>query len=232
MEPVLNCQSLTKNFGAKTALDHFTAQFYGGRITGLLGPNGSGKTTLIKLAAGLLTPTEGTVTIGGTAPDVHTKAHVAYLPDRMSLPNTLRVREAIEFFADFYADFSREKASALLAELHIRPEDRIGAMSKGTKEKLQLALVMSRAADLYLLDEPIGGVDPAARDRILDTIIRNYREEAALVISTHLIGDIEPVLDDVIMIQNGRPVLSGSAEDLREAHGKSMDALFREVFKC
>lgn len=232
MEPVLNCQSLTKTFGAKTALDHFTAAVYGGRITGLLGPNGSGKTTLIKLAAGLLTPTAGAVTIGGRAPDTYTKAHVAYLPDRMSLPNTLRVREAIEFFADFYADFSREKAAALLADLKIEPDDRIGAMSKGTKEKLQLALVMSRAADLYLLDEPIGGVDPAARDRILDTIIRNYREEAALVISTHLIGDIEPVLDDVIMIQDGKTVLSGNVEDLREAHGKSMDALFREVFKC
>ena len=232
MQAVLNCQSLTKNFGAKTALDHFTAQFYGGRITGLLGPNGSGKTTLIKLAAGLLTPTDGSVTIGGSAPDAHTKAHVAYLPDRMCLPNNLRVREAIVFFADFYADFSREKASALLSELHIQPDDRIGAMSKGTREKLQLALVMSRAADLYLLDEPIGGVDPAARDRILDTIIRNYREEAALVISTHLIGDIEPVLDDVIMIQNGKPVLAGNVEELRETRGKSMDALFREVFKC
>ena len=150
----------------------------------------------------------------------------------MSLPGSLRVQETIEFFADFYADFNREKASALLAELHIQPDDRIGAMSKGTKEKLQLALVMSRAADLYLLDEPIGGVDPAARDRILDTIIRNYREEAALVISTHLIGDIEPVLDDVIMLQNGKTVLSGNVEELREAHGKSMDALFREVFKC
>ncbi len=232
MQAVLNCQSLTKSFGAKTALDHFTAQFCGGRITGLLGPNGSGKTTLIKLAAGLLTPTDGAVSIGGRAPDAHTKAHVAYLPDRMSLPGGLQVREAIEFFSDFYADFSAEKASALLSELHIQPGDRISAMSKGTREKLQLALVMSRAAELYLLDEPIGGVDPAARDRILDTIIRNYREDAALVISTHLIGDIEPVLDDVVMIQNGKPVLTGSAEELRETHGKSMDALFREVFKC
>ena len=232
MEAVLNCQSLTKSFGAKTALDHFTAQFYGGRITGLLGPNGSGKTTLIKLAAGLLTPTDGTVTIGGCAPGAHTKAHVAYLPDRSSLPGSLRVREAVEFFADFYADFDREKAGALLSDLHIQPDDRIGAMSKGTREKLQLALVMSRAADLYLLDEPIGGVDPAARECILDTIIRNYREDAALVISTHLIGDIEPVLDDVVMLQNGKPVLTGNAEELRESHGKSIDALFREVFKC
>ncbi|MBD5093537.1 MAG: ABC transporter ATP-binding protein [Subdoligranulum sp.] len=232
MEAVLNCQSLTKNFGAKTALDHFSAAVYGGRITGLLGPNGSGKTTLIKLAAGLLTPTDGAVTVCGTAPGTQTKAHVAYLPDRMSLPNHLRVREAVEFFADFYVDFQEEKASALLSELKIQPDERIGTMSKGTREKLQLALVMSRAADLYLLDEPIGGVDPAARDRILDTIIRNYREEAALVISTHLIGDIEPVLDDVIMIQDGRPVLTGNVEELRETHGKSMDALFREVFKC
>lgn len=157
---------------------------------------------------------------------------MAYLPDRLSLPEGLRAGQALEFYADFYTDFNREKASALLVDLGIEAGDRIHAMSKGTKEKLQLALVMSRAADLYLLDEPIGGVDPAARDRILDTIIRNYREEAALVISTHLIGDIEPVLDDVVMIQNGRPLLAGSVEELRETRGKSMDALFREVFKC
>ncbi len=232
MEAILSCQALTKAFGTKKALDNFTADFYGGRITGLLGPNGSGKTTLIKLAAGLLTPTGGSITVGGLTPDERTKARVAYLPDRLSLPEGLRAGQALEFYADFYTDFNREKASALLVDLGIEAGDRIHAMSKGTKEKLQLALVMSRAADLYLLDEPIGGVDPAARDRILDTIIRNYREEAALVISTHLIGDIEPVLDDVVMIQNGRPLLAGSVEELRETRGKSMDALFREVFKC
>ncbi len=232
MEAILHCQALTKCFGQTKALDALTADFSGGRITGLLGPNGSGKTTLMKLAAGLLTPDGGSVTVHGSAPDARTKARVAYLPDRVCLPAAFSARQAMEFFADFFADFRMEKASDLLAELGIRPGDRIGAMSKGTKEKLHLALVMSRAADLYLLDEPIGGVDPAARERILDTIIRNYREDAALVLSTHLIGDIEPVLDDVVMIQNGRTLLAGGAEELRETRGKSIDALFREVFKC
>lgn len=232
MEAVLQYDALAKAFGPKRALDDFSAQFSSGRITGLLGPNGSGKTTLMKLAAGLLTPTAGRVAVCGQAPGARTKALTAYLPDRVYLPEALCVREAVELFGDFYADFNADKAASLLAELKLQPGDRIGAMSKGTREKLQLALVMSRAAKLYLLDEPIGGVDPAARDRILDTIIRNYSEDAALVISTHLIGEIETILDDVVMIENGKMALSGSAEALRAQHGKSIDALFREGFKC
>lgn len=231
METILECRSVTKNFGAKTALNQFSASFGGGRITGLLGPNGSGKTTLMKLAAGLLTPSAGGVLVCGQAPGTETKAHTAYLPDRDYLPQYLRVREAVGLFRDFYADFDREKAWSLLNELGLEENDRVGAMSKGTREKLQLALVMSRKAKLFLLDEPIGGVDPAARDRILDTIIRNYSEDAAMVISTHLIGDVETILDDVVMIESGKVRLTGEAEALRGAHGKSIDALFREGFR-
>ena len=232
MEAVLTCSALTKAYGPNKALDNLTAEFAGGRITGLLGPNGSGKTTLMKLAAGLLVPTGGSVRICGQAPGPQTKARVAYLPERACLPGGLRVRGALELFSDFYADFSTEKATSMLADLKIQPGDQISAMSKGTREKVQLVLVMSRAAALYLLDEPIGGVDPAARDYILDTIIRNYSEDAALVLSTHLIGDIEKVLDDVVMIGGGRLVMSGGVDELREAQGKSVDAIFREVFKC
>ena len=221
MEAVLTCSALTKAYGPNKALDNFTAVFSGGRITGLLGPNGSGKTTLMKLAAGLLVPTGGSLRVCGQAPGPQTKARVAYLPERTYLPAGLRVREALE-----------EKAVSMLADLKIQPGDKISAMSKGTREKVQLVLVMSRAAGLYLLDEPIGGVDPAARDYILDTIIRNYSEDAALVLSTHLIGDIEKVLDDVVMIDGGRLVASGSVDELRAAQGKSIDAFFREVFKC
>ena len=219
MEAVLTCSALTKAYGPNKALDNFTAAFSGGRITGLLGPNGSGKTTLMKLAAGLLVPTGGSLRVCGQAPGPQTKARVAYLPERTYLPAGLRVREALELFCDFYADFSREKAVSMLADLKIQPGDKISAMSKGTREQVQL-------------DEPIGGVDPAARDYILDTIIRNYSEDAALVLSTHLIGDIEKVLDDVVMIGGGRLVASGSVDELRAAQGKSVDAFFREVFKC
>ena len=232
MEAVLTCSALTKAYGPNKALDNITADFTGRRITGLLGPNGSGKTTLMKLAAGLLVPTSGSLRVCGQAPGPQTKARVAYLPERTYLPAGLRVREALELFCDFYADFSREKAVSMLADLKIQPGDKISAMSKGTREKVQLVLVMSRAAGLYLLDEPIGGVDPAARDYILDTIIRNYSEDAALVLSTHLIGDIEKVLDDVVVIGGGRLVASGSVDELRAAQGKSVDAFFREVFKC
>ena len=241
MEAVLTCSALTKAYGPNKALDNFTAAFSGGRITGLLGPNGSGKSMFLKCiyrvlkptgGAGLLVPTGGSLRVCGQAPGPQTKARVAYLPERTYLPAGLRVREALELFCDFYADFSREKAVSMLADLKIQPGDKISAMSKGTREKVQLVLVMSRAAGLYLLDEPIGGVDPAARDYILDTIIRNYSEDAALVLSTHLIGDIEKVLDDVVMIGGGRLVASGSVDELRAAQGKSVDAFFREVFKC
>lgn len=231
METVLEYRAVTKRFGAKAALSEFTAVFGGGRITGLLGPNGSGKTTLMKLAAGLLVPDAGAVLVCGQAPGVATKAQTAYLPDRDTLPRHLRVREAVDFYADFFADFDRAKAQALLEELDLEGDERVGTMSKGMREKLQLALVMSRNAKLFLLDEPIGGVDPAARDRILDTIIRNYSENAALVISTHLIGDVEKILDDVVIIDHGAVRLAAEAEALRSAHGKSIDAIFREGFR-
>lgn len=232
MEAVLTCSALTKAYGPNKALDNFTAAFSGGRITGLLGPNGSGKTTLMKLAAGLLVPTGGSLRVCGQAPGPQTKARVAYLPERTYLPAGLRVREALELFCDFYADFSREKAVSMLADLKIQPGDKISAMSKGTREKVQLVLVMSRAAGLYLLDEPIGGVDPATRDYILSTIIGNYNPEAAVIISTHLIADVEKVLDEVIFINQGQVVLQSSVDEIREEKGMSVDALFREVFKC
>ena len=232
MEAVLTCSALTKAYGPNKALDNFTAVFSGGRITGLLGPNGSGKTTLMKLAAGLLVPTGGSLRVCGQAPGPQTKARVAYLPERTYLPAGLRVREALELFCDFYADFSREKAVSMLADLKIQPGDKISAMSKGTREKVQLVLVMSRAAGLYLLDEPIGGVDPATRDYILSTIIGNYNPEAAVIISTHLIADVEKVLDEVIFINQGQVVLQSSVDEIREEKGMSVDALFREVYKC
>ena len=231
-QAILQCEALCKAYGPKAALKDVTVSFAAGRITGLLGPNGSGKTTLLKLAAGLLTPTSGSVTVCGRAPGAWTKARTAYLPDRSCLPDGARVGEAAQIFADFYADFDKGKATSMLADLRLQPGDRVAALSKGARDKLQLALVMSRKASLYLLDEPLGGVDPAARDYILDTIIRSYSEEAALVLSTHLIGEIETVLDDVVILREGQVLLQGAAEALRESHGKSVDAYFREVFQC
>lgn len=235
MSEILACRGLVKYYDgarAKRVLDGVDLSIPAGRIVGLLGPNGSGKTTLIKLAAGLLVPSEGAVLVCGMAPGPATRALTAYLPDKPALPRNLRVRDTLELYRDFFVDFHEEKATAMLADLSIGPADKLSAMSKGTLEKLHLALTMSRRARLYLLDEPIGGVDPAARDYILSTIIRNYAEDAALVLSTHLIGDIENVLDDVLFLQDGRVTLAGSVDMLREAHGKSVDALFREVFQC
>ncbi len=232
MEAILSCQGLTKLYGQKAALVDFTYDFPKGRIIGLLGPNGSGKTTLLKLAAGLLTSTRGSIRVCGMDPGTETKKLVSFLPERSCLPAGMRVREALEFFGDFYADFQLDKAAEMLKDLNIQPNDKLNAMSKGTREKLQLALVMSRRAELYLLDEPIGGVDPAARDYILHTIIRNYNEDATLILSTHLIHDIEAVFDDVVMIGGGRMVLAGSVDAIREENGKSIDAIFREVFRC
>ena len=215
MNEILACKGLAKRYGQaaylRPALDGVDISIPAGRIVGLLGPNGSGKTTLLKLAAGLLVPTAGTIAVCGKAPGPATKAVTAYLPDRPALPRSLRVRDAIELYRDFFADFSEEKAGAMLADLAIGPKDKLSAMSKGTLEKLYLALTMSRQAKLYLLDEPIGGVDPAARDYILSTIIRNYAEDAALVLSTHLIGDIENVLDDALFFAE-RPCGTGGQQ--------------------
>ena len=232
MSAIIECRGLTKRYGRTVALEGVDLKIEPGRVLGLLGPNGSGKTTLIKLANGLLTPSEGEILIGGNKPGPESKAIVSYLPDRNYLPEWMSVREMLDFFADFYADFEREKAEEMLARLSIDRKMRFGQMSKGTKEKVQLIMVMSRKAQLYLLDEPIGGVDPATRDYILDTIIRNYNPSAAVVISTHLIADVESVLDEVIFISSGRVILQSSVDDIREKQGKSVDAYFREVFKC
>ena len=226
----MECMGLTKTYGRKTALDKVDLKIESGRIIGLLGPNGSGKTTLIKLACGLLSPTSGEIAIDGHAPGVHTKSVVSYLPDRMYFADWMRTRDLLRFFADFYEDFDREKAEGMLADLGVSVSDRLKTMSKGTKEKVQLVLAMSRRAKLYLLDEPIGGVDPAAREFILRTILTNYSPEAALVISTHLIADIEKVLDEVIFLQNGRVVRQDPVDSIRENEGKSVDQLFREIF--
>ena len=226
MDAILSCQGLTKLYGQKAALVDFTYDFPKGRIVGLLGPNGSGKTTLLKLAAGLLTATRGSIRVCGL------EKRVSFLPERSCLPAGMRVREALEFFGDFYADFQLDKAAEMLKDLQIQPNDKLNALSKGTREKLQLALVMSRKAELYLLDEPIGGVDPAARDYILNTIIRNYNEDATMILSTHLIHDIEAVFDDVVMIGGGHIVLAGSVDAIREERDKSIDTIFREVFRC
>lgn len=232
MEQLLTCQNLTKRYGYKTALDSINLNIERGRIIGLLGPNGSGKTTLIKLINGLLSPSSGLITINGSVPGPATKKVVSYLPERTYFSSWMKVTDILDFFCDFYVDFDRNRALEMLHRLNINETDRLGSMSKGTKEKVQLIMVMSRNADLYCLDEPIGGVDPAARDYILQTIITNYNENASVLISTHLISDIENVLDDVIFIQNGHIRLHASVDEIREQEGKSVDALFREVFKC
>ncbi len=229
---ILECKELSKRFGSNQALDKVDLSLEAGRVIGLLGPNGSGKTTLIKLANGLLTPTSGKILIDGKKPGKATKAIVSYLPDREYLPEWMTARQVMDFFEDFYPDFQRSKAQEMLTQLGISANMRIKQMSKGTREKVQLILVMSRQARLYLLDEPIGGVDPATRDFILETIIRNYNPEAAVLISTHLISDVEQVLDDVLFIQNGRVMLQSTVDEIREEHGKSVDQYFREVFKC
>ena len=232
MEYCLETKGLTKHFGANQALENVNLTVAPGRVVGLLGPNGSGKTTLIKLANGLLTPTSGSITIGGIAPGVQTKSVVSYLPERIALPEWMTAEQAVDYYQDFYADFRRETAEAMIQNLGLNMKQRIKAMSKGTKEKLQLILTMSRDARLFLLDEPIGGVDPATRDYILRTIIGNYNENSSIIISTHLISDVEQVLDEVVFLQNGRIMLHDSVDAIRNEKGTSVDALFREVFRC
>ena len=197
-----------------------------------MGPNGSGKTTLIKLLNGLLTPSEGELYVNQTPIGIETKKIISYLPDQTYLNGSMRIREIIRFFKDFYEDFDETKAYDMLKKLNIEPTAKLKTMSKGTKEKVQLILIMSRRAKLYVLDEPIAGVDPAARDYILNTILNNYAEDATIIISTHLISDIENILDEVIFIKDGQISLTSSVDKIREENGKSVDALFREVFKC
>ena len=233
MSKVLTCEKLTKVYGKeKTALDGIDLELDFGRIVGLLGPNGSGKTTLLKLANGLLQPTEGRIRIAGMAPGPETKELVSYLPDADWLPDWMQVEQLVGMFTDFYADFDPAKAFEMLDTLHIARTAKLRTLSKGNKEKVQLILAMSRAARLYLLDEPIGGVDPAARDYILHTIISNYSKDATVVISTHLIEDIEPVLDEAVFLKDGKIFAHRAVDDIRETEGKSVDAYFREVFKC
>lgn len=232
MTPVVQCMGLTKYYGGKQALAHVSFQLERGRIIGLLGPNGSGKTTLIKIMNGLLQPTGGQILINGKQPGYESKCRISYLPERTYLSSRMRVMDAVQYFQDFYADFQIGRAYDMLSRLQVPPEERIKNLSKGMKEKVQLVLVMSRDADLYVLDEPIAGVDPASRDYILHTIMANYNRNASILLSTHLIADVEPILDEVIFIRYGNILLQAPAEQIRQREGKSVDRFFREVFAC
>ena len=229
---LISCRALSKAYGRKAALSGVDLEVGRGRIVGLLGPNGSGKTTLIKLLCGLIQPTTGTLAVDGQPIGLSTKAQISYLPDRMYFADWMRATDLFDLFRDFYRDFDYDKAIAMCASLGVEPRDRLKSMSKGTKEKVQLVLVMARQAQLYLLDEPIAGVDPAARDFILHTILTNYNEEGTVLISTHLIADIEKVLDEAIFLKNGRVMLHNTVDNIRELEGKSVDALFREMFRA
>ena len=232
MSEVLRCENLVKRYGNQlNALNGINLSLESGKIVGLLGPNGSGKTTLIKIINGLLTPTLGKVLIDGHEPGVETKKLVAYLPDNSYLNSWMTIQQIVDYFADFYADFRSDLALSMLERLDIRPNMRLKTLSKGNKEKVCLILVMSRNAKLYVLDEPIAGVDPAARDYVISTIINNYNPDATVLISTHLISDIEEILDRVLFLKSGNIVLDQSVDEIREEHGKSVDELFREVFR-
>ena len=232
MNELVRCTNLSRSFGEVRALDNVNLSLPGGRIVGLLGPNGSGKTTLIKILNGLLQPSAGEVRIAGNAPGVETKKIVSYLPDRGYFPEWMRVGDMIELFADFYADFDRVKAAEMCRVLGLDEKLPIKTLSKGTREKMQLMLVMSRAAKLYLLDEPIAGVDPAAREFIMRTILTNYSEDGTVLISTHLILDGEQVLDEAVFLRQGQVVLHESVDSIRERTGGSVDALFRDMFRA
>lgn len=232
MAPIVQCVGLTKNYGRKTALNQIYLNLDRGKIIGLLGPNGSGKTTLIKIMNGLLEPSAGEILINGQRPGVETKYKISYLPERTYLHPGMKVLEIVEYFHDFYPDFQVDRAYDMLARLQIQPYERLKNLSKGTKEKVQLILVMSRNADLYVLDEPIAGVDPASRDYILHTIVGNYNRNATILLSTHLISDVENILDEVVFIRQGNIILQAGAEEIRRNEGKSVDRFFREVFVC
>lgn len=232
MSTLVTCKELTKSYGKKTALNRVSFEIESGHIIGLLGPNGSGKTTFIKLLNGLLTPTSGELYVKKLPVGTESKKIISYLPDQTYLNMNSTVQEVLNYFGAFYADFDKNRALEMLNSLQISPKDRLKSMSKGTKEKVQLILVMSRRAELYVLDEPIAGVDPAARDYILQTILTNYDPRASILLSTHLISDIETILDQVIFLKDGEICLQASVDDIRMQHQKSIDALFREVFKC
>ena len=229
---LLEFSNITKKYGSKVALDNVSFNLEPGKIIGLLGPNGSGKSTILKLVNGLLQPTEGEIKIMGNPPGIMSKSIISYLPERTYLNEWMKISDFINFFADFYIDFDINKANEMVIALKLDPNHKLKTLSKGNKEKVQLILVMSRKAKLYLLDEPIGGVDPATRDFILDTIISNYLSDATLMISTHLISDIERIFDEVILINQGTIYKHDSVDNIRQQTGKSVDQLFREVFKC
>lgn len=232
MDILIECKNLSKSYGRKMALHDFNLNLERGRIIGVLGPNGSGKTTFIKILSGILSRNTGEITIDGRQIGIESKKVVSYLPERTYFSPSMKVQETIAFFEDFYSDFKREKACDMLQKLNIPLNAKIKELSKGTREKVQLVLVMSREASVYLLDEPMGGVDPAARDYILKTILTNYNEHASVIVSTHLISDVEKVLDDVVFIKDGTVALHESVDMIREKNNKSVDALFREVFAC
>lgn len=229
---LIEFKNLSKNYGNKKALINVNLEIERGKIYGLLGPNGSGKTTMIKIINDLLQPSSGEILINGKEPGIDSKKIISYLPERTYLNMNMKVLELIDFFKDFYEDFDEEKALNLLKKLKINKQDKLKNMSKGTKEKVQLVMVMSRKADLYILDEPIGGVDPASRDYILDTILSNFNDGSSIIICTHLIADIEKILDQVIFINQGKIVLNEEADTIRKKKKTTIDKLFREEFKC
>ena len=229
---LLECKNVFKSYGKKEVLKDVNIKIEKGKIIGLLGKNGMGKSTLIKLINDLLIPTSGTILINGKEVGVESKKIISYLPERTYLDKSMTVKEAIKFFKEFYDNFDEEKALKLLKDLDLNIDDKLSKMSKGMQEKVQLVLVMSRNADLYILDEPLGGVDPATRDYILDTILTNFNEGASVIISTHLISDIERILDEVIFIDKGKIILQESADKLRQKENSSIDEIFRRMFKC
>ncbi len=229
---LIECKNLCKKFDDKLVLNNINLKINKGKIIGLLGKNGQGKTTLIKLINDLLTPTSGNVLINGKPPSIESKKIISYLPEKMYLDKERKISEVLEYFSGFYDNFCKERAIRLLKDLNLDINMQISKMSKGMQEKLQLILVMSRDAELYILDEPLGGVDPATRDYILDTILSNFRKVASIIISTHLIADIERILDDIIFIDKGQIVLTSPADKLREKEKASIDEIFRRRFKC
>lgn len=230
--PVLEIKNVHKKYLSHSVLEGVGFSIPRGKIVGLLGPNGCGKTTILKLISGLLQLDEGEIRINGICPGQQTKSMISYLPERSYLNDWMKISDILNLFSDFYADFDGERAEQMLTDLKISKEEKLKTMSKGTKEKVQLILVMSRRASLYLLDEPIGGVDPATREYILHTILKNFDENSSILITTHLIQDVETIFDQVLFLNQGKIVIDGEVDEIREKYGKSIDGLFREVFRC